>query len=90
VLWIYFEIASSCVNAPLPALLEVLEAVLKSTFWNATAVLSWPSEWLEYQHSDGPSMPLSVVGTRNNSKVINLENTAQEAIQLFDVLTKIL
>ena len=70
-----FEIASSCINTPLPAFLEVLEAVLKRNYCNTAAVLSWPSEWLECQRSDGLSMTLSVVGNR---KVTNLENMAQQ------------
>jgi hypothetical protein len=90
VLWISFEIISSCINAPLPVFLDVLEEVLKSTFWNAAAVLSWLSERLECQHSDDLPMLLSVVGIRKNPKVTNLENMSQEGIQLFEVLTKIL
>jgi hypothetical protein len=30
-----FEIASSCITTPLTAFMEVFEAVLESTFWNA-------------------------------------------------------
>jgi len=29
-----YEVASSCINTPLPALLEVFEAVQESTSWN--------------------------------------------------------
>jgi len=31
---ISYEVASSCINIPLPALLEVFEAVQERTFWN--------------------------------------------------------
>ena len=72
-LWKAFEIASSCINASLPAFLEFLEAVLKRTYRNATAVLSWPSEWLGCEHSDGFSMLLSVVGIRKDRKGTILE-----------------
>jgi hypothetical protein len=34
VIRIAFEIASSCIYTPLPAFLEVFEAVLEITFWN--------------------------------------------------------
>jgi len=35
VLRIFFEAASSFVSTPLAAFMEVFEAVLESTFWNA-------------------------------------------------------
>jgi len=35
VLRVFFEIASSCINTLLPAFLEVFEADLQSTCWNA-------------------------------------------------------
>jgi len=41
--------------------------------------LSWPSEDPEYQHSDGLSMLVSVVGIRKYRKVTNLENMTHAA-----------
>jgi len=45
------------------------------------AVLSWPSEWSEYQHGDSLSMLVSVCEKKKNRNVTNLENTAQAATE---------
>ena len=44
---IYFEIASSYINIPHPAFLEIFKADLESTFWEAVK----PSEWPECQQN---------------------------------------
>jgi hypothetical protein len=69
VLRISFEIASSCINTLLPVFLEVFEAILESNFWNGVQLfLSRPSEWTECQHSDGISVPISVMGVSKNAR----------------------
>jgi hypothetical protein len=47
VLSIYFVTASSYINIPLPAFLEVFEEDLESTFWEAIEL----SEWTEFHQT---------------------------------------